>query len=111
MDLGGYLQIASAIVALAGIGGFAVVRESLTQVREQNKDLRDEVADHRRRQDDNEATIADLGTKLDALRGVVTGEVHWVAISDLLETHHKLTEEHWRETKGLLGDIRDERRS
>lgn len=109
MDLGAYLQIASAVAVLGGFAGLVVMRESLTQVRDQNRDLRDEVADYQRRHDELEKNNNQLGADIAALQRVVTGEVHWLAIEDLLTHHHKVTQNDVSDIKGLLTQIRDRR--
>lgn len=118
MDLGLYTQVASAVIALAGMAGLALFRGSLVTVRDQNKDLRDEVADLHRRYDDNETRraaeaaassviIRDQAADIASLQRVVTGEVQLAALLDLLDHHHKRAEEQWTRDEAVLIDIRN----
>lgn len=103
MDLGAILQAASVVVALSGVAGFAVVRESLKQVRDQNRDLRDEVGDLDRRHEQDQATIARQASELVVLHGVVTNEVGIKAIEDMQEHNHAEEMAVLREIRDLLG--------
>ena len=53
--------------------------------------------------DDKE--IANQAGEINALQKVVTGEVHLVAIADLLEHHHNQAVVMWDELKGTLTHI------
>lgn len=100
-DLGGLLSTALAIVAIATLAGLGLLRGTVTNLREQLRDERDaRAADRQQRADDEvdhakfkaetETRIAQLEADNSALQRVVTGEVHWVAISDRLEDAIKL---------------------
>jgi uncharacterized membrane protein len=107
MHLGQFISIASAIVALAGMAGLALVRGNLTAVREQNKDLRDEVGDLTRREEANKGLRDQQAADIAALQRIVTGEVQWQSISDLLDHHHKAAQEQWHRHEDLLGRHED----
>lgn len=60
----------------------------MTTLRASNTDLRERVKELEDKEKRSEVTIAGQVAQLDALGKVVTGEVHLVAITDLLEHHH-----------------------
>lgn len=107
MDLGSVGTAASTIVALSGISAWAVQRDSLKVVREQNGDLRADVADKDRRHEEDQRRINKMLADIEALRGLVTNEVLVQAISDLLDHHHRRSEEQWGEEQEILREIRD----
>lgn len=106
-DFGRLLTIGLAIVSIATLAGLGLLRGVVTGLRENLKDARDEIADKDRRLTESEAKIVVLTNDLDALARVVTGEAHWVAISDKLDSHHREAVTHWTHDENLLREIRD----
>lgn len=118
MELGGFLSGALGIVSLATLAGLGLLRGTVTNLREQLKDAREEIADKDRRHHEEtaentrrvteaEKTIARQAADIDALNRVVTGEVHWLALGEQLDEHHRQASEHWAQDEALLTEIRD----
>lgn len=110
MDLGNLLSTASVIVALATFAGLALQRGIVTSLREQVGDQKTRIDSLTAERGEDKATIARQASDIAALQRVVTGEVHWTAISDLLEHHHKAAQENWQRGESLLEEIRDNTR-
>jgi hypothetical protein len=107
VDFSGVLQAASVIVALATFAGLALQRGVVTSVREQNADYERRIVFLEAAGARDQATIAQQSADLAALQRIVTGEVQWQAISDLLDHHHKAAQEQWVRHTELLVQIRD----
>lgn len=103
----GTLQTALSIFALASLVGLGLLRGTVTNLRENLKDAREEIADKDRRLTAVEAENGRLRNDLDALGRVVTGEAHWTAIGELLTHHHDEASGHWQQGEELLGENRD----
>lgn len=94
-----------AVIALATAGGVGFQRGKIGALR---RDLQDEREKTDRLEDDLAAArqeAKELRTDLDALTRVVTGEVHWIAISQQLTDHDGAAREHWTEQRDLLQRI------
>lgn len=105
MDLGTLLSTALAVVALATAAGLGLMRGTVTNLREQLADTRASNAEMRQERAEDRAEIATLHTQLDALGKVVTGEVHWLAISDLLDEHHGEARAYWTRAEGNAAEM------
>jgi len=97
------LSTASVVIALATFAGLALQRTFVVNLRERNKDLAEERDDLKVKQAESKIRIADL----EAVVKIATGEVHWQAISDILEHHHKTAEDHWKLERAALDEIRE----
>lgn len=97
------LSTASVIVALATFAGLALQRGIVVNLREQLTDARAEIEGLKTKRAEDKTKIHDL----EAVVKIATGEVHWQAISDVLEHHHKTAEDHWKTERALLDEIRD----
>lgn len=107
MDIWQVLQAASVIIALGSFAGLALQRGVVVGLREQVGDSKTRIEFLEKERTEDKTLIATQSSDIAALQKVVTGEVHWLAISDLLEHHHRDSVEHWRDTKHLLTEIRD----
>lgn len=105
MDIWQVLQAASVIIALGSFAGLALQRGIVVGLREQVGDQKTRIDFLETERAEDKATIARQTSDIAALQRVVTGEVHWVAISDLLETHHKAAVENWHTAHGYLERI------
>lgn len=108
MDIWQVLQAASVIIALGSFAGLALQRGIVVGLREQVGDQKTRIDFLENGRTEDKATIARQTSDIAALQRVVTGEVHWTAISDLLDHHHKAATENWREAHSLLTEIRDD---
>lgn len=79
------------------IGGACILLFSVTTtLRASNSDLRERVRDLEAKEARSEVTITGQAAEIEALRKVVTGEVHLVAITDLLTEHHAEAVKIWK---------------
>lgn len=85
IDVNSLLTTALSIISIATLAGLGLLRGTVTNLRENLKDARGDVADKDRRHLEDEAIIARQKADLDALARVVTGEAHWVAIQDKMD--------------------------
>ena len=97
------LSTASVIVALATFAGLALQRGIVVGLRERVADLTSENVDLKTGRAEDKTRIHDL----EAVVKIATGEVHWQAISDVLEHHHKTAEDHWKTERAALDEIRE----
>lgn len=104
-DLGRILNVVLAVVSIGALGGVGYVRGRIGDLREQLKDAREEIGDLDRRLTKVTAERDQTASDLDALSRVVTGEAHWVAIGDKLDTHHTEAEAHWVSVEKFLPEI------
>lgn len=110
MALGQLLSVASILIAVATFVGLGLQRGIVISLREQTGDYEKRIAFLEAERTRDQATINQQRGDLAAMQRVVTGEVQWQAISDLLDHHHKRAEEQWRRHEALLVEIRDELR-
>lgn len=137
MDISGLLSTALAILSVATLAGLGLTRGQITSLREQLADSRaetaairtsraEEQAEHEKERKDEkhrreldqaahdaerhafEVKIDGLTSDLESLRRVVTGEVHWQTISDLLESHHQEAKAYWTRTEEREEKMLDE---
>lgn len=90
IDYGNLLTTALSVVSIATLAGLGLLRGTVTNLRENLKDARDEIADKERRLTEAETANAVQKADLEALTRVVTGEVHWIAMGDKLDEHHRI---------------------
>lgn len=105
MDLGQVLGAAAVLMTLLSTGYVGMQRGRIVNLREQVDDERRRVDSLKAERADLQANVQTLSSEMAALRGVVTGEVHWKSISDLLEHHHVLAEQHWNRAEGTLSKL------
>lgn len=134
MEISSLLSTSLAILSLATLAGLGLTRGQITSLREQLSDSRAETAairisrseelaernleraeDIRTRTEDRalralerakfETDIATLTSEVTALRRVVTGEVQWSSISEMLEKHHEDSIEHWTKTENGISEL------
>ena len=85
------------------IGGACILQFSITTtLRASNTDLRERVKELSDELKNAEVKIASQSSEIEALRRVVTGEAHLVAIADLLDLHHKEALRVWRELEKVV---------
>lgn len=109
-----FLSIALAIVALATLAGYGLLRGNVQNLRDQLKDEREARASLSTRFEDSRRENIDLISKVKVLESIVTGEVHWVALGQQLDEHHVDTKSFWERSEKqmthqehLLKEIRD----
>lgn len=105
MDIWQVLQAASVLIALGSVAGLALQRGIVVGLREQVGDQRTRIEFLESGRTEDKAELSRQASELTVLRPLVTGEVHWSAISDLLEHHHKATTDNWQEAHRLLENI------
>ena len=122
--MGDMLNTALAVVAIATLAGLGLMRGTVTGLRENLKDCREEAAETRRKLEVAEAENSRLQSDLAALSRVVTGEAHITAlgqevsevgtqvanVGDRIDTHHTAAEGFWSTVRNLLTEIRDDLR-
>jgi hypothetical protein len=117
VDFWNVVAAAAAVVSIATVAGFSLqrgrvvsLREDLSDARGKIEEQRDEIEDLKSGRVEDRTLIAKQASDIITLQRVVTGEVHWQSISDLLDHHHKVAEEHWRNTESTLDLILQELR-
>lgn len=103
--MGDTLNTALAIVAIATLAGLGLMRGTITGLRESLSDARAEIADKDRRLTENDRKLAELESRVAVLTSTVTGEVHWVALEQQVDEHHKTAMTQWADIRTVLGDI------
>lgn len=88
------------------IGAACALQYSIvTTLRASNTDLRERVKELEDKEKRAEATIAAQVVELGLWQKTVTGEVHLIAITDLLEHHHAETVRIWAEVQATLAQL------
>lgn len=112
-DYGGYLTTAFGIALLlvaAWIGVRAGTEKTLRQQRDDALTDNDALRKSRDDRDDEIAQLreelAQAKARIDILQSVVTGEVHWGAISDVLEGHVREFHQHREYVEAALSEMR-----
>ena len=103
-----WLNAALAIVSIATLAGLGLLRGTVTNLREQLNDERAHSKALKERRDEDALKIQTLEADFAALQRVVTGEVHWVALGDLLNRHHEQAMEYWDKFESTLEEILEE---
>lgn len=117
MDVWNIIAAAAAIVSIATVAGYSLQRGRVISLREDVSDARAKIEEQRGEIDDlkgdratDRATIGRQASDIAVLQRVVTGEVHWQAISEMLDHHHDTAEKHWSSTEENLREILEELR-
>lgn len=95
MTLESFLTTALAIISLTTLAGMGLMRGTVTGLRESNGDLRVRVKDVEEGRAADKIKLAELEGENRLLQAMITGRVDWVAISDLLEEHHRQSLRRW----------------
>lgn len=99
-DLTSLITAALGIITLSTAAGLGLMRGTMTNLREQLADTRASNAEMRVERTEDRALIEKQKAELEALSKIVTGEIHWRAMSDLLDDHHKAAREYWQRAEG-----------
>jgi predicted nucleic acid-binding Zn-ribbon protein len=117
VDVWNIVALASAVVSVATGAGYGLQRGRVVSLREDLSDAREKIAEQRDEIDDlkedratDRATIKKQAGDISVLQRVVTGEVHWQAISEMLDHHHETAEKHWNNTEDSIREILHELR-
>lgn len=105
-NLSDFLSIALTVVALATLAGYGILRGNVQNLRDQLKDEREARASLSTRFEATKVENADLTGKVRVLEGIVTGEVHWVALGTQLNEHHTEAREYWERNEKNNTDLR-----
>lgn len=111
-NLGNFLQVALTVLTLASLAGLGLMRGTVTNLRENLKDAREEIADKDRRMGEAETEIIQLKAKsnsqahdLEAVGRLVRGESYWTELGEKLTVHHSEAQAHWTEDERLLRQV------
>lgn len=101
----GALSTILAILLMVSYGGLFLLYSNQGLLRRANDDLEKrneylEAEDNRR-----EAELVQLKADLEAVRRAITGEVHWAALSDTLEAHHREAVDHWKRSERQQAEV------
>ena len=101
-DLSSLLTAVFGVTTIIAAGLAGLVYGGQRTLRDSNTDLRCRVNDLEKERIEDKAAIAELKTENKALASVVTGEVHWHALTELLSMHHTEARQHWEKERALL---------
>lgn len=101
------LPEASAILALATTAGMGLQWGALKALRDVRDDQSKEITLLKSQREEDKAEISQLKSDLSALSRVVTGEIHWKALGETLDSHHSEAQKHWEIQEGLLTQLVD----
>lgn len=113
------LSTASVVIALALAAGLGLQRSVVITLRETRDDALTEAELMKNQRDEarQEVKAKDLAlaakdvllqqkdSEITLLARTVTGEVHWQAISEMLDHHHETAEVHWKRVEVLCADL------
>lgn len=94
MDISELLGTAASIVAVASLAGLGLIRGTVTNLRENLNDSRNENADLRRRLLDRDTELATAHADLDAMERMKTGKEELTRLETKLDHHHDLSMKH-----------------
>jgi chromosome segregation ATPase len=101
-NLGDTFNTALAIVSIATLTGLGLMRGTITNLRENLRDARDEIADKDRRLTETEGDLVRLraqvksqGHDLEAVGRLIRGESYWTELGEKLDAHHSEAKKHW----------------
>lgn len=107
--LGSIVGVIFPLLTILAVGGCALLYGVTTTLRQSNGDLRDRVKDLEAENETKDHKITALEEQVSAHQGelaalskVITGEVHLVAITDLLTQHHDEAIKQWASVNGVL---------
>lgn len=107
MALGDLLSTVAVVMALCSAAWVGLKGADRKNLREQLDDSRKQITSLKEERTEHAAVMARQASDIDALRRVVTGEVHWQAISEVLDDHHSSAQMHWLKDEDLLEKILD----
>lgn len=111
-SLGSFLQITTAVLVITSFVGFGLMRIRVLDLKERLAECREEIADQDREisklkagRAEDKAEITKQSHDIDALRRTVTGEEHWVELTQMVARLHAEAKSHWTAFEDLLGRI------
>ena len=108
LDFAQILSTGLVIVTLATATGLGLTRGTVANLRDALAEERAAKAEMRAERVEDRSLIEQQKTQLEALAKVVTGEVHWLAISHLLDEHHVEARDHWTRSEGNTAKMLEE---
>ena len=105
MDWGTILPATLTVVLVVTAGLLGLQQGTVRTLRDSNQDLRNRRDDLEKENLGLETRVSKLAAENDVLKSIVTGEVHWAALNDQLEEHHKQAVDYWDRTGHLLRKI------
>ena len=101
----GAIGIIAAGVAMALFGTVRTLREAVSDLRSRVGDLEKERDSLKVSNAEKDATFLALERDHEALKKVVTGETHWVAIESQLADHHRQAMTAWERLLVIVQDL------
>lgn len=101
MDLGALLTTVFGITTVIAAGLAGLVYGGQKTLRESNSDLRSRVTDLEKERSELKAEVAEVKADNASLSRLVTGEVHWQALTEMLEGHHQDAKKNWQKLANL----------
>lgn len=95
MDWSTVLGAAAVVMALASAAGLGLTRSHVSGLREARDDLQKRVDFLEKERAEIRAELVEVKSENKLLDAMVKGKVEWVAISDLLEEHHRQALQQW----------------
>ena len=107
LDISGILLGVFGLIATVAAMLAAVIWGNVQGLRSANADLRLRVTDLESSNLTLKAENVELKSSLRTLTQNISGEVHWEALSEVLEHHHRDAIQHWEKETGAITDMRD----
>lgn len=100
-----FVLLLLSVITLATAAGVGFQRGKIAKLRGDVTEAEERATRLERTLTETRTELALARTDLQALGRVVTGEAHWIAIGDQLETHHTEAMQHWEGEQSTLERI------
>lgn len=90
------ITVALGVVSIATLAGLGLMRGLVVNLREQLAEERAAKVEMRAERAEDRAQIEHQKVALEALAKIVTGDAHWVEVTNILQAHDNRARDHWK---------------